>query len=59
MKIRSGLYRAARGLGDVKAVATGRIPQRIVNKGMGRAYGRITNGGCCLPLVLLARMLNR
>lgn len=53
-KARRTLYRAARTLGHVEAVGRGRMPQRIVNVGMGRAYGRLTNGGCLLPLLVAA-----
>jgi hypothetical protein len=40
MKLRSTLYKAARLLGDGKAVARGRVPQRIVNKAIGRKIVR-------------------
>ena len=53
-KARRSLYRAARTLGDVEAVSNGRVAERIVNKGMGRAYGSLTNGGCLLPILAAA-----
>jgi hypothetical protein len=43
MKLRSFLYKSARTLGDVEAVASGdpkRISQRAKNKILGRALGR-------------------
>lgn len=43
MKLRSSLYRSARILGDVEAVASGdpkRITRRAKNKLLGRALGR-------------------
>jgi hypothetical protein len=43
MKLRSFLYRSARTLGDVEAVASGnpkRITRRAKNKILGRALGR-------------------
>lgn len=38
---RSALYTWARLLGDVRAIETGRIPQRIGRRLAGRATGRI------------------
>jgi hypothetical protein len=43
MRLRSSLYRSARILGDVEAVASGnpkRITRRAKNKLLGRALGR-------------------
>ena len=43
MSLRSSLYRSARLLGDVQAVASGnpkRITRRAKNKVLGRALGR-------------------
>ncbi|MFC4712936.1 hypothetical protein [Planococcus dechangensis] len=40
-KVRSILYTIARVLGDIQAVRTGRIGQRILRRGA----GRITNKG--------------
>jgi hypothetical protein len=43
MRLRSSLYRSARVLGDVEAVASGnpkRITRRAKNKLLGRALGR-------------------
>jgi hypothetical protein len=43
MRLRSSLYRSARILGDVEAVASGnpkRITRRVKNKLLGRALGR-------------------
>lgn len=43
-KLRSNLYRAARTMGDVEAVASGnpkRVGKRVVNKRLGRALGRL------------------
>lgn len=44
MSLRSNLYRSARLLGDVQAVASGnpkRIERRAKNKLVGRALGRV------------------
>lgn len=40
-RIRSGLYASARLLGDVRAVQTGRVPQRATNRLIGHVAGRI------------------
>ena len=40
-KVRSGLYKTARLLGDLHAVTTGRIGKRLVNKLIGRGLGRL------------------
>jgi len=40
-QVRRGLYKAARALGDVHAVTTGRIGKRLVNKLIGRGLGRL------------------
>jgi hypothetical protein len=48
MKLRSGLYRAGSALGNVKAVTSGHVPQRVARVGAGRAYGR---GLCVAPVV--------
>lgn len=43
-KTRRGLYKANRLLGDVQAVRSGRIWQRVVNRLIGRAAGRAMRG---------------
>ena len=40
-QVRRGLYKAARILGDIHAVSSGRIIRRLANKGIGRAIGRL------------------
>jgi len=40
-RVRSGLYKTARALGDAHAVTTGRIGKRLVNKLIGRGLGRL------------------
>ena len=43
-RLRRTLYKAARTLGDVQAVTSGkpgRIGRRVLNKGLGRALGRL------------------
>jgi hypothetical protein len=39
--VRTALYTAARLLGDVNAVRKGKIGQRLVNKIIGRVFGRL------------------
>ena len=41
MTVRSALYRAARLLGTVDAVRRRRVPQRVVNIGIGRLAARV------------------
>ena len=41
MKLRSNLYSIARLIGDITSIFNGRILQRIFNKGLGRALGRL------------------
>ena len=41
-KTRRNLYRAQRLLGDVQAIRTGRIRQRLTNRILGRMIGRAT-----------------
>lgn len=38
---RSGLYKLAKLLGDVRAVQTGRVPRRIGRRIAGKATGRL------------------
>ncbi len=40
MNLRSALYRTARLLGDVNAVAKGKLAQRVTNKLVGRTLVR-------------------
>jgi len=40
-QVRRGLYKAARILGDIHAVTTGKIGKRLVNKLIGRGLGRL------------------
>jgi len=40
-KTRSGLYKAARILGDIQAVAEGRAGKRIARRLVGRATGKL------------------
>ena len=40
-KIRSALYRIARGLGDVNAVQKGKVGRRILRRVTGKVTGRI------------------
>jgi hypothetical protein len=52
MKIRSGLYRAGSALGNVKAVTTGRVPQRVARVAAYRQTGRaLRASGCLVPCV--------
>ena len=44
MKLRSNLYSVARLLGDIMSIFNGRVLQRIFNKGLGRALGRLFIG---------------
>ncbi len=39
-KLRKGMYRSARILGDVQAVSTGRVGRRVARRGVGRLLGR-------------------
>jgi len=39
-KLRKGMYRSARILGDVQAVSTGRVGRRVGRRGVGRLLGR-------------------
>jgi len=41
MNLRSSLYFIARLLGDIGAIFNGGILQRIFNKGLGRALGKL------------------
>jgi hypothetical protein len=61
MSLRGGLYRAARALGDVHAVTTGRVGRRIARRAVGRETGRaLGRAGCMLPVALaLAYLLLR
>jgi len=43
MKLRSKLYKAARALGDVEAVSSGK-PKRVVNRGFNKLIGRLVLG---------------
>ena len=43
-KTRSVLYKSGRILGDVNAVERGTVPQRLVSRGIGYIFGRITGG---------------
>lgn len=40
-RTRRGAYKVGRVLGDVQAVRRGRIGPRLVNKGLGRLFGRL------------------
>jgi hypothetical protein len=40
-KIRSLLYTTAKLLGDVRAVQTGKVPERIVRRVAGKLTGRV------------------
>lgn len=40
-RVRRSLYAGARILGHVRAVQTGRVPQRAANVLLGRAVGRL------------------
>ncbi len=43
-KIRTGLYTAAKLLGDVNAVKRGTVQQRITNRLVGKVTGRLFGG---------------
>ena len=47
--VRSWLYTAAKLLGDVQAIARGRIWQRVFNRIAGKVSGRVMGGiwKCC------------
>ena len=54
MKIRSGLYKTGTALGNLNAVRTGRVPQRVARVAAGRAYSRAMRAsGCLLPVLAL------
>ena len=40
-KVRSLLYKVAKGLGDVRAVETGKVPRRIERRLVGRVFGQL------------------
>ncbi len=51
MSLRSGLYRAARALGDINAVSRGRVGRRLGRRVVGRAAGLgLRSGGCLVAL---------
>jgi hypothetical protein len=52
MNVRGSLYRAGSAMGNVRAVTTGRVPQRLVRVAAYRSTGRaLRAGGCLVPCV--------
>lgn len=43
-RARRTLYKSVRLLGDVQAVRRGRIPQRAVNRALGRGVAKVLRG---------------
>jgi hypothetical protein len=43
-QLRRAMWRGSTILGDVQAVRTGRVPQRVTNRIIGRAAGRVLRG---------------
>jgi hypothetical protein len=43
-QLRRAMWRGSTILGDVRAVQTGRVPQRVTNRLIGRAAGRVLRG---------------
>jgi hypothetical protein len=58
MKIRGTLYRAGSALGAVKAVTSGRVPQRMARVAAYKTTGRaLRAGGCLLPVLAVLLVL--